>query len=45
MANRSPATMAEAKRRGASGYLTKPADVDEIASALEALSKRGTGGV
>jgi ActR/RegA family two-component response regulator len=41
-ANRSVATMAEAKRRGASSYLTKPADINEIASALDALGKHGS---
>ena len=33
-ADRSPESMAEAKRVGASAYLTKPTDADEIVAAL-----------
>jgi len=35
-ADRSPESVAEARRRGASLYLNKPTDADEIVSALQA---------
>ena len=38
-ADRSAASEAEAIRRGAKGYLTKPADTDEIIAALAAAAR------